>query len=100
MMLRQQTDEVSDLRSCADCPAFLLLERSFVSPHEPLGTALGVVSMPAVLLSLRTVAPAAIPELSPSRLVAALMTQWIVIVAVVRALLWLTKHARGRAAVD
>ena len=99
MMLRQQADEVSDLRSCADCPAFLLLERPFVSPHDPLGTVLGVVSLPAVLLSRRTVAPAAIPELSPSRFVAVLMTQWIVISAAVRALLWLTKDARGRTGV-
>ena len=99
MMVRQQTQEVWDLKSCWDCPAFLLLDRSFVSPHDPLGTVLGVISLPSVLVSRRTVARLAIPELSPPRFVAALMTQWIVIAVAARALLWLVGHRWGRNAV-
>jgi len=96
--IRQQDGEVWDIRACADCPGFILLDRGFLSPHDPLGMALGLPNLPSILVARLPNRMSLIPEVGAARLATALLLQWVLIAVLTRALMWAVAHRRPRGA--
>ena len=73
-----------DLRTCADCPAFLLFDRGLGSPENAIPTSLPVAwSWPALQFSSRQ-ASLGVREVSPTRFVGLLVVQWLILGVAIR----------------
>jgi hypothetical protein len=74
-----------DLRACADCPGFVLLDRGLGSPEQVIPTSLPVVwSWPALRLASRPALGFDVCEVIAVRFFAFLVLQWLVFGVVIR----------------
>jgi len=74
-----------DLRMCADCPGFLLLDRGLGSPENAIPTSLPVVwSWPALHLASRPAPAFDVREVSAPGFAAVLVLQWLILGVAIR----------------
>ena len=74
-----------DLRACADCPGFVLLDRGLGSPEQIIATSLPVVwSWPALRLASGATMGFDVREVSAVKFFVFLVLQWLVLGVAIR----------------
>jgi hypothetical protein len=89
-----------DLRACADCPGFVLLDRSLGSPEQGIPTSLPVIwSWPSLRLASTPASAFDVREVRATRFFPYLILQWLALGVLIRsACRWagFSRERRGR----